>query len=171
MCVIYRQFMAPIEHLSMLLDSRVQSLSTIYAVTTMTIPTPIHPIPTCLHHSWVIRTIPEHPLPIPTSATWQIFWWTEKIWGSEIRHFQTFLDQQSLSVSQWFRRCLVWYQTSSFPSIQTVRTSQLYSVQQFSSHTDHKNLSVNISPAVVQQASISDHQLFSDNIRHLQCSS
>ena len=63
------------------------------------------------------------------------------------------------------------FQTSSFPSIQTVRTSQLYSVQQFSSHTDHENLSVNISPAVVQQVSISDHQLFSDNIRHLQYSS
>ena len=31
---------------------------------TMTEPTPIFPIPTCLHHSRVIRIIPEHPLPI-----------------------------------------------------------------------------------------------------------
>ena len=32
---------------------------------TMTVPTPICPILTCLHHSWVFRTIPKHPLPIP----------------------------------------------------------------------------------------------------------
>ena len=31
---------------------------------TMTEPTPIFPIPTSLHHSQVIRIIPEHPLPI-----------------------------------------------------------------------------------------------------------
>ena len=34
-------------------------------VTTMTIPTPIHPILTCLHPSQVIRIIPEHPMPLP----------------------------------------------------------------------------------------------------------
>ena len=31
----------------------------------MTAPTPIHPIPTCLHPSRVIRIIPEHPMPLP----------------------------------------------------------------------------------------------------------
>ena len=32
------------------------------AVMTVTVPTPIHPIPTCLCPSWVIRIIPEHPI-------------------------------------------------------------------------------------------------------------
>ena len=60
---------------------------------------------------------------------------------------------------------LRYFQTSRFPYyIQIVRTSQLFSVQQFSSYTGHKNLLVNTSPAVVQQASISDSQLFSDKI-------
>ena len=35
-----------------------------YRVTTVTIPTPIHPIPTCLRPSRVIRIIPEHPMPL-----------------------------------------------------------------------------------------------------------
>ena len=34
-------------------------------VTTMTIPTPVHPIPTCLRHSWVIRITLKHPMPMP----------------------------------------------------------------------------------------------------------
>ena len=34
-------------------------------ITTMTIPTPIHPIPTCLHPSRVIRITSEHPMPNP----------------------------------------------------------------------------------------------------------
>ena len=34
-------------------------------VTTMTVPTPVHSIPTCLCHSQVFRTISKHPLPIP----------------------------------------------------------------------------------------------------------
>ena len=59
---------------------------------------------------------------------------------------------------------LRYFQTSRFPYIQIVRTSQLFSVQQFSSYTGCKNLSVNTSPAVVQQASISGYQLFSDKI-------
>ena len=33
------------------------------SVTTMTVPTPVRPILTHLHHFRVIRTIPEHPLP------------------------------------------------------------------------------------------------------------
>ena len=40
---------------------------------TMTKPTPVHPILTCLHHSgWVIRTIPEHLLPTlyPLAPSW-----------------------------------------------------------------------------------------------------
>ena len=35
------------------------------SVMTVTKPTPIRPIPTCLRHSRVIRTIPEHLLPLP----------------------------------------------------------------------------------------------------------
>ena len=34
-------------------------------VTTVTIPTPVHPIPTYLCHSRVIRITPEHPMPLP----------------------------------------------------------------------------------------------------------
>ena len=34
-------------------------------VTTVTIPTPIHPILTCQHPSQVIRITPEHPMPLP----------------------------------------------------------------------------------------------------------
>ena len=36
-----------------------------YPVTTITIPTPVHPTTTCLHHFRAIRTIPKLPLPIP----------------------------------------------------------------------------------------------------------
>ena len=36
-------------------------------VTTVTVPTPIRPIPTCLHPSWVIRITPEHPMANPNS--------------------------------------------------------------------------------------------------------
>ena len=31
---------------------------------TVTVPTPIHPIPTCLRPSQVIRIIPKHPMPL-----------------------------------------------------------------------------------------------------------
>ena len=34
-------------------------------VITMTVPTPVCPIPTCLCHSRVIRITPKHPIPIP----------------------------------------------------------------------------------------------------------
>ena len=34
-------------------------------VTTVIKPTPIHPIPTCLHPSRVTRITPEHPMPLP----------------------------------------------------------------------------------------------------------
>ena len=37
------------------------------SVMTMTVPTPIHPTPTCLCHFWVIRTIPEPLFPILNS--------------------------------------------------------------------------------------------------------
>ena len=51
-------------------------------------------------------------------------WKNLRVWDqtfSEIfRHFQTFSDQQSLSVSQWFRKCLVWYQTSSYTDCQYI---------------------------------------------------
>ena len=114
----------------------------------------------------------------------------ESLRSDIFRHFQTFSDilrhsqTSSLSVTQklpglisvhqlhrlsahQLHRLSVhlrYFQTSRFPYIQIVRTSQLFSVQQFSSYTGHKNLSVNTSPAVVQQASISDYQLFSDRI-------
>ena len=39
-----------------------------HIVTTMTVPTPVHPILTCLCHSRVFRTIPKHPLPSWTSS-------------------------------------------------------------------------------------------------------
>ena len=34
---------------------------------TVTVPTPVHPIPTYLRHSRVTRIIPEHSMPIPNS--------------------------------------------------------------------------------------------------------
>ena len=38
-------------------------------VTTMTVPTPIRPIPTCLHPSRVTWITPEHPMPNPNPLT------------------------------------------------------------------------------------------------------
>ena len=40
-----------------------------HIVTPVTVPTPVHPIPTCLHHSQVIKTITEHLSPIPNPLT------------------------------------------------------------------------------------------------------
>ena len=96
------------------------------------------------------------------------------------RLFQTdsFLDIQTVRICQLFsvHKFYIYSITQNMSVIfsSPVRWSeryQLFSVWQFQSHTENKNLSANASPVVVKYVSIPDYQLFSDILRHFQSAS